>query len=100
MKKAKGIYLIADGLGDRPIKELKNLTPLEYSNTPTMDFLCKEGVTGLIHPYSPGYRVGTDWGHICLFGYNPADYYTNRSIQCRFGNEKRRHCISWKLRNC
>ena len=76
MKKAKGIYLIADGLGDRPIKELKNLTPLEYSNTPTMDFLCKEGVTGLIHPYSPGYRVGTDWGHICLFGYNPADYYT------------------------
>ena len=78
MKKAKGIYLIADGLGDRPIKELKNLTPLEYSNTPTMDFLCKEGVTGLIHPYSPGYRVGTDWGHICLFGYNPADYYTGR----------------------
>ena len=78
MGKAKGIYLIADGLGDRPIAELNGLTPLEYANTPTMDLLCKEGMTGLVHPYRPGCRVGTDWGHICLFGYNPDEHYTGR----------------------
>lgn len=78
MGKAKGILLISDGLGDRPIAELNHLTPLEYAKTPTMDLLCKEGSTGLVHPYRPGCRVGTDWGHICLFGYNPDDYYTGR----------------------
>ena len=78
MGKAKGILLISDGLGDRPIAELNHLTPLEYAKTPTMDQLCKEGSTGLVHPYRPGCRVGTDWGHICLFGYNPDDYYTGR----------------------
>ena len=50
MAKAKGIYLIADGLGDRPIAELNGLTPLEYATTPTMDLLCKEVMTGLVHP--------------------------------------------------
>ncbi|VYU34823.1 2,3-bisphosphoglycerate-independent phosphoglycerate mutase [Clostridium tertium] len=78
MSKARGILLISDGLGDRPIADLNGLTPLEYANTPTMDLLCKEGATGLVHPYKPGCRVGTDWGHICLFGYNPDDYYTGR----------------------
>ncbi|MDV4150748.1 2,3-bisphosphoglycerate-independent phosphoglycerate mutase [Clostridium sp. AL.422] len=78
MGKAKGILLISDGLGDRPIAELNHLTPLEYAKTPTMDQLCKEGSTGLVHPYRPGCRVGTDWGHICLFGYNPDEYYTGR----------------------
>ncbi len=62
MNNVKGIYLIADGLGDRPIAELNGLTPLEYAKTPTMDLLCKEGSTGLVHPYRPGCRVGTDWG--------------------------------------
>ena len=78
MSNAKGILLISDGLGDRPVAELNHLTPLEYANTPTMDLLCKEGSTGLVHPYRPGCRVGTDWGHICLFGYNPDEYYTGR----------------------
>ena len=78
MSNAKGILLISDGLGDRPIAELNHQTPLEYANTPTMDQLCKEGSTGLVHPYRPGCRVGTDWGHICLFGYNPDEYYTGR----------------------
>ena len=31
-----------------------------------------------MHPYRPGIRVGTDWGHLCLFGYDPAPYYSGR----------------------
>ena len=33
----KGIVLIMDGMGDRPIKELNNQTPLQAANTPNMD---------------------------------------------------------------
>lgn len=72
----KCLMLIADGLGDRPIPQLGGKTPLEYAKTPTMDQLASNGMTGLIHPYKPGARCGTDWGHLCLFGYDPAEYYT------------------------
>lgn len=74
----KAILLIADGLGDRPIKELGGKTPLEYASTPHLDQLVSSGMSGLVHPYKPGTRCGTDWGHLCLFGYDPADYYTGR----------------------
>ncbi|WP_455650387.1 2,3-bisphosphoglycerate-independent phosphoglycerate mutase [Enterocloster citroniae] len=76
--KRKGIMLIADGLGDRPVDELNGKTPLEYARTPVLDELCRRGMTGLVHPYRPGARCGTDWGHLCLFGYDPEPYYTGR----------------------
>lgn len=74
----KAVMLIADGLGDRPLAELNNKTPLEYAKTPTLDMLCSEGCAGLVHPYRPGARCGTDWGHLCLFGYDPGEFYTGR----------------------
>ena len=76
--KKRAVMLIADGLGDRPIPSLGNKTPLEYASTPTLDELCKNGISGLIHPYRPGAKCGTDWGHLCLFGYDPAPFYTGR----------------------
>ena len=94
MNNVKGIYLIADGLGDRPIAELNGLTPLEYANTPTMDLLCKEGSTGLVHPYRPGCRVGTDWGHICLFGYNPDEHFFPHGHSARLETRSSyRYCL-------
>ena len=74
----KAILLISDGLGDRPILEMDGKTPLEYANTPTLDHLAETGVTGLVHPYKAGTRCGTDWGHLCLFGHDPAPFYTGR----------------------
>lgn len=78
MKHKKAILLIADGLGDRPVEALCGKTPLEYAYTPTLDALAARGMTGLVHPYRPGARCGTDWGHLCLFGYDPAEFYTGR----------------------
>ena len=74
----KAILLISDGLGDRPIEEMAGKTPLEYATTPTLDKLAASGMTGLVHPYKAGTRCGTDWGHLCLFGYDPMNYYTGR----------------------
>ena len=72
------ILLIADGLGDCPVEKLGGKTPLEYAKTPTLDALADSGMTGLIHPCSPGIRCGTDYGHLCLFGYDPSSFYTGR----------------------
>ncbi len=46
----KKILVILDGLGDLPCKELKGKTPLEAAKTPNLDFLAKNGKTGLMVP--------------------------------------------------
>ncbi len=77
-KTRKGIMLIIDGLGDRPIGEFGGRTALEAASTPCFDALAKGGITGLMDPLSPGVRVGTDVGHLALFGYNPLKVYWGR----------------------
>ena len=42
----KGLVLIMDGMGDRPLKEFNNQTPLEAANTPNMDQMAREGING------------------------------------------------------
>lgn len=74
----KILYVIMDGLGDRPIQDLGNRTPLEAAATPCFDSLARKGMTGLMHLLAPGIPVGTDVGHICLFGYDPDEVYTGR----------------------
>ncbi|HIH34851.1 MAG TPA: phosphoglycerate mutase, partial [Methanosphaera sp.] len=41
----KGIIFVIDGMGDRPVKELDNKTPLEAANTPYMNKMVEEGIT-------------------------------------------------------
>lgn len=73
--KNKILLSIADGLGDRPCEELAGKTPLQYARTPHLDELAKEGSSGIMDLYRAGTPVGTDFGHMILFGgYGPEDY--------------------------
>lgn len=74
MVKRKVIMAIADGIGDRPNAILGNQTPLAYAHTPTLDYVAAKGLTGIVDLISPGTPVGTDMGHLILFGYEPSDY--------------------------
>ncbi|MEH7390979.1 2,3-bisphosphoglycerate-independent phosphoglycerate mutase [Bacillus sp. JJ1474] len=74
MLKRKVIMAIADGAGDRPHSLLGDKTPLEYARTPNLDRLAAEGITGMMDLISSGIPVGTDMGHLILFGYQPEDY--------------------------
>ena len=75
---AKAVLLIGDGLGDRPVKELGDLTPLEAADTPNLDRLAKLGECGIIDPIAPGIRPGSDTAHLALLGYDPYQTYTGR----------------------
>ncbi|WP_409199886.1 2,3-bisphosphoglycerate-independent phosphoglycerate mutase [Methanobrevibacter sp. DSM 116169] len=74
----KGIILIMDGMGDRPLKELGNKTPLQAANTPNMDEMAKEGITGIMDSIAPGIIPGSDTAHLSILGYNPYEVYTGR----------------------
>jgi len=74
----KGIIMIIDGMGDRPIKELGYKTPLEAANTPNMDKMAELGICGIMDPIRPGIRAGSDTSHISILGYDPYEVYTGR----------------------
>jgi len=72
------LLLIGDGLGDRYCPELDGRTPLEAADTPTLDRLATEGMTGLLDVVGTGVRNGSDTGHLAILGYDPYQYYTGR----------------------
>ena len=76
----KLIYIAIDGMGDLPIAELGNKTPLEAANTPNMDFLAKNGKTGLMYTVRKGVAPESDVAVISLLGYDPFEYSTGRGI--------------------
>jgi len=67
-------------MGDLPIKELDNQTPLEYAHTPNMDYLAKNGKTGLMYTVKKGFAPESDVAVISLLGYDPFKYSPGRGI--------------------
>ena len=76
----KLIYVVIDGMGDLPIEELGNRTPLEAAQTPNMDFLAKNGKTGLMYTVGKGIAPESDVAAISILGYDPFRYSTGRGI--------------------
>ena len=76
--KLKLIYIIIDGMGDTPLKELGNRTPLEAAETPYMDSLAKNGKTGLMYTVGKGMAPESDVAVVSILGYDPFKYHVSR----------------------
>lgn len=74
----KILYIVLDGLGDLPVKELNNKTPLEAALTVNMDRLAQKGKTGVVYPVAKGIAPESDIAVISLLGYDAHKYYTGR----------------------
>jgi 2,3-bisphosphoglycerate-independent phosphoglycerate mutase len=77
--KQKYLLLLGDGMGDYPIAEMGNQTPLEIARTPAMDYLAQRGQVGLARTIPPGMPKGSDVANLSILGYDPARYYTGRA---------------------
>lgn len=75
----KYIVLLGDGMSDYPLPAHNNKTPLEIANTPNMDFLAKNGITGAIKTVPDGFPPGSDVANISIFGFDPELYYSGRA---------------------
>ncbi len=77
----KLIYLTLDGLSDSTYKELDDKSPLEYAETPNMDFLASEGQIGWMHTIRKDIAPESDQAMLSLMGYDPFLHYTgSRSV--------------------
>ncbi len=74
----KVLFIICDGLGDRPVKKLGNKTPLEAAQTPNLDKLATGAECGLMHTLGRGFTPGSDTAHLTIFGYPIDKYYSGR----------------------
>jgi len=72
--------VVVDGMGDLPLKELGNQTPLGAAATPNMDLLARKGKTGLMYTVGKGIAPESDVGVISILGYDPLKYSTGRGV--------------------
>lgn len=68
------LFIVLDGLADRPQKALGGKTPLEAAHTPNLDRLAELGTTGFLVPLSPGIPLESEFSHFLLFGYPPEKF--------------------------
>ena len=74
----KILFIVLDGIGDRPIKEFNYMTPLEYAETPNLDSLTARGVCGELYALGRGIRPSSDVAHMALFGTDYKALYPGR----------------------
>ncbi|UCE39682.1 MAG: 2,3-bisphosphoglycerate-independent phosphoglycerate mutase [Thermoplasmata archaeon] len=81
----KMMLVICDGMGDRPVAELDDKTPLQYANCPNFDWFAKTGICGIMDTIAPGIPPGSDTAHLALLGNDPFEVYSGRGPFEAFG---------------
>jgi 2,3-bisphosphoglycerate-independent phosphoglycerate mutase len=74
------LYVCLDGLGDDPVPELGNRTPLEAARTPFLDSLARRGRTGVVTTVGPGIAPESDIAVFAILGYDPREEHPGRGV--------------------
>jgi 2,3-bisphosphoglycerate-independent phosphoglycerate mutase len=74
----KIVYVILDGLGDRPIAALGGRTPLEAASTPHLDRLASRAQQGIVTTVGEGIAPESDVAVMAILGYDPMVYHAGR----------------------
>jgi 2,3-bisphosphoglycerate-independent phosphoglycerate mutase len=70
----KYVIVISDGMADLPLPQLDK-TPVEVAETPNMDFIAKQGRTGLMKTCFDGLPLGSIVANMGILGFNPLQHY-------------------------
>jgi 2,3-bisphosphoglycerate-independent phosphoglycerate mutase len=80
----KKLYIILDGLGDRPVKQLSGKTPLEAATTLHLNYLAGKSEVGLMRAI-PRVAPESDEAMLALLGFDPYKYHKGRGPLEAFG---------------
>jgi 2,3-bisphosphoglycerate-independent phosphoglycerate mutase len=76
----KLLYVLLDGVGDRPNPALQGRTPLEAARTPGMDRVASRGVSGLVNTVGKGIAPESDVAVFSMLGYSFGKEYPGRGV--------------------
>ena len=74
----KYIIVLGDGMADEPIATLGGKTPLQVAETPSMDFLAKNGKLGMLETVPKGFHPGSEIANLSVLGYDVAKVFEGR----------------------
>lgn len=74
----KHIILLGDGMADWPCEELGGKTLLQYANTPHLDWLARNGKSGLLQTVQKGFHPGSEVANSSILGYDQNLVYEGR----------------------
>ena len=74
------VYVILDGVGDKPIPNRGNKTPLEIAKTPNLDKYTAQGVMGTLYTVGRGIAPESDAGVFSLLSYDPTKLDLSRGV--------------------
>ena len=83
----KIIYVIIDGVGDRPHPDLNGLPPTEAALTPNLDSLSSDGVMGLVTPVDDDFPPESDSAVFSMLGYDVTKSYAGRGVVEAIGSD-------------
>ncbi|HEU16715.1 MAG TPA: hypothetical protein ENO38_03480, partial [Nitrososphaeria archaeon] len=76
----KLVYVLLDGVGDRPDPRLGMRTPLEAAVTPNLDSLTSRGSTGLVYTVGREIAPESDVAVFHMLGYRLGEEYPGRGV--------------------
>lgn len=74
----KHIIILGDGMADWKVEQLGYKTPLQHANTPYMDFLARNGRTGMLRTVQEGFSPGSEVANSSILGYDQEKVFEGR----------------------
>lgn len=74
------LYIVLDGVGDKPVPQYGNKTPLEAASTPNLDQLAARGAMGKVYTVKRGIAPESDAGVFSLLSYDPSRLDLSRGV--------------------
>ncbi len=74
------VYVLLDGVGDRPNPKLNDTSPLEAAYTPNLDLLARKGATGIVYPVGLDIPPESDIAVFSMLGYDLSSNYFGRGV--------------------
>ncbi len=65
-------------MADHPLEELGGKTPLQAADVPNMDWIAREGRSGLLRTVPEGMKASSDVAIMSILGYDPRKFHTGR----------------------
>jgi 2,3-bisphosphoglycerate-independent phosphoglycerate mutase len=76
----KHIIILGDGMADEPLAAYGNKTPLQMANKPHIDWLAKNGRTGMLFTVPESMHPGSEIANLSVMGYDVEKVFEGRGV--------------------
>lgn len=76
----KYIIVLGDGMADEPLAAYNGKTPLQMAEKPTIDWLAKNGKTGLLKTVPDDMPPGSEIANMAVLGYDVSSVFEGRGV--------------------